>query len=247
MIITWAKSILLQQVRNLIHERIVKRLVVDYIEAAQGKRIILRTIELQRLEAVTLPPSRRLKHRLPSRSPQPSYIVQIIRSTIKHPVLHAFRRTLKCKCISGHRFPTNYTALLPATHPGRRRTPSGIGYPETQDRETPLGMPRRPTYEPLGTASRFALVFLSSRFLRYVNKLAEPSLALKIPHPKIYIARRQTCPNCSSSCNASDHICYDSASSGFSFFTSVDGGIPSDRVSVCMCSYVMEHVIDFTS
>lgn len=54
-IITRAKSILLQQVRNLIHEWIVKS-VVDYIEAAQGKRIILQTIELQRLKAVTLPP-----------------------------------------------------------------------------------------------------------------------------------------------------------------------------------------------
>lgn len=73
------------------------------------------------------------------------------------------------------------------------------------------------TYLPLGTSLRFALVFLYSCFLRHVNELAESSLVLKIPHlktythPKICIARRQTCPNCSSLCYASGHICYDSA------------------------------------
>lgn len=37
------------------------------------------------------------------------------------------------------------------------------------------------------------------------------SFPLDIHSLKVYIAHRQTCPNCSSSCYANDRICYDSA------------------------------------
>lgn len=46
-----------------------------------------------------------------------------------------------------------------------------------------------------------------------------PAFPIGYPWLKVYIAHRQTCPNCSSSCYANDHICYDSARRGSSSTT----------------------------
>lgn len=46
-----------------------------------------------------------------------------------------------------------------------------------------------------------------------------PVFPIGYPWLKVYIAHRQTCPNCSSSCYANDHICYDSARRGSSSTT----------------------------
>lgn len=114
-------------------------------------------------------------------------------------------------------------------------------------------MPRRPTYEPLGTALRFALVFLSSRFLLYVNEPGVEPSSPEDPHRSsedlyravkpVRITRRRVM-------QAATFVTI-VPRRGLSFFItsiSILGGIPSDRTHVCMCDYyVIEQVTDFNS
>lgn len=67
--------------------------------------------------------------------------------------------------------------------------------------------------------SRFALVPSRRSLLPRTPPMNSPVLPIGYPWLKVYIAHRQTCPNCSSSCYANDRICYDSARRGSSSTT----------------------------
>lgn len=62
--------------------------------------------------------------------------------------------------------------------------------------------------------SRFALVPLTLFPLLPTLPMNLPVFPIGYLCLKVYIAHRQTCPNCLSSCYANDHICYDSARQG---------------------------------
>lgn len=166
--------------------------------------IILQTIELQASQN---------SNSISSADPLEEFpLTRCINNTFgDRPTCHirTLSRALKRKCISRHRFQAIATLWL-QPRDGEAYTHLVLAVARHRLYRSPLG---RRIALPLSPLS-FRDSPLSPRPSRIPRPRTRRSSPLDIHGLKVYIAHRQTCPNCSSSCYANGRICYDSACRG---------------------------------